>query len=93
MDYARTTRLKVLGHAREIDPDAAPDLAAELWEPRTDGRVERIVAIRVEAATWNCPQHIAPRYTVEEFAPAVARLRDRIAVLEKENADLRAAGT
>lgn len=90
MDYARRTRLKVLGHAREIDPADDGPLAAELAEPRTDGRVERIVTIRVEAATWNCPQHITPRYTVEEFAPAVARLRDRIAVVEKENADLRA---
>jgi hypothetical protein len=36
----------------------------------------------VAAFDWNCPQHITPRFTVEDIDSAVAPLQARIAELE-----------
>jgi hypothetical protein len=42
------------------------------------------------AFDWNCPQHITPRFTEAEISEAVQALRERLATLEAENAELRA---
>jgi uncharacterized protein len=69
MDYARQQRLKLLGHLRfEQAGAAAPGLVAAVALPGYKARVERIAVIEVEAFDWNCPQHITPRYTLEELA-------------------------
>ncbi|MEU3626941.1 pyridoxamine 5-phosphate oxidase [Amycolatopsis coloradensis] len=90
MDYARQTRLKMLGHASELPIGADPKLATLLDSHRTDGKVERHLVIRVEGCHWNCPQHITPRFTERELDSALAPIRDRITALEQENAELRA---
>ncbi|GAA2257332.1 pyridoxamine 5'-phosphate oxidase family protein [Streptomyces amakusaensis] len=90
MDYARQTRLKLLGHATESRPEENPELTARLTEPRTDGRVERLFTIEVEGLNWNCPQHITPRFSEEELQEALQPVRDRMAALEAENKELRA---
>ena len=62
-------RLKILGHMRVENTYAVAqeDLAAvEL--PGYVAQVERIVYIDVVAFDWNCPQHIAQRYTESEWA-------------------------
>ncbi len=92
MDYPNQTRLKILGRVEvhESDSEAAAPIAAL----RTDeaGAVpERAILIHVEGFDWNCPQHITPRYTVEEFEQALAPVRLRLAELEAENAALRKA--
>ncbi|MFB7472827.1 pyridoxamine 5'-phosphate oxidase family protein [Kitasatospora sp. NPDC056184] len=83
LDHARRARLKLLGRATAVPATDAPALAARLDSPRTDGTVEQIVTIRVEAFAWNCPNHITPR-------PSHRELTDRLARLERENAALRA---
>jgi hypothetical protein len=50
---------------------------------------EHILLIHVEAVDWNCPQHITPRYTLEELQPSLAVLRQQLEALEAENAALR----
>jgi hypothetical protein len=68
MDYPNRRRLKVLGHMRVENAYAVPeeDLAAvEL--PGYAAQVERVVYIDVAAFDWNCPQHIAQRYTASEW--------------------------
>jgi uncharacterized protein len=87
MDYARQVRLKVLGRAvvRAADEIAPTGL-------RTDGRVESVVTVTVEGFSWNCPQHITPRYTEQELAPLLERSRelaDHNRALTTENAELR----
>ena len=90
MDYARQTRLKILGHAQILEnTPEAKDLIDRLYLPETDARPERAVLIHVEAYDWNCPQHITPRYTQEELAAALDPMRRRLAQLEAENARLR----
>jgi hypothetical protein len=70
MDYPNRTRLKILGHAREIGHCDA-DLE-RLSVPGYRARVERGLLVKVAAFDWNCPQHITPRYTAEEIGAANA---------------------
>lgn len=90
MDYAHQARLKIFGRARFVDADAEPDLVRQLSVADYRARVERGVIVRVEAIDWNCPQHITPRYTVEEINSAVDPIRERLAELQRENEQLRA---
>ncbi len=89
MDYPAQRRLKLLGRARAVDPEAEPDLVARLRLPDYEARVERGIVIAVEGFDWNCPQHITPRYTRDEVAAATAPLRAKLAELEAEVARLR----
>ncbi len=92
MDYANRLRLKLLGRMRVYDlGDAPPELVFEVELPDYRARIERVIAIEVEAFDWNCPQHITPRFTEEEVRAAVQPLRERIAALEAELARARDA--
>jgi len=82
MDYPNQARLKVLGRVRAVDLTADPALAMALSLPGYKATPERGLVVDVEALDWNCPQHITPRYTVEQIEPAVEALKARIAELE-----------
>jgi predicted pyridoxine 5'-phosphate oxidase superfamily flavin-nucleotide-binding protein len=90
MDYPNQTRLKLLGRVEvhENDLEAATVIASLRPASRSEV-VERAILIHVEGFDWNCPQHITPRYTLEELEPSLAPLRERLASLEAENAELR----
>ena len=64
---------------------------SSLAVPGYPARVEREVRIDVVAYDWNCPQHITPRYTVEELASQLDPVLSRVAELEEENRRLRTA--
>lgn len=91
MDYARQARLKFFGRAEVKSLGEHPELAERLDRIRTDGRVERLVTIRVEGFNWNCPQHITPRFTQYELSAALPAVRAHIAEVESENAQLRSS--
>jgi predicted pyridoxine 5'-phosphate oxidase superfamily flavin-nucleotide-binding protein len=82
MDYAERRRLKILGRAelREVGSDGG--LLSRLVVSGYKAVVERAVVVRITGFDWNCPQHITPRFTLEELEPTVAPLRRRIAELE-----------
>ncbi len=86
MDYAGRRRIKIWGRARVVEDD--PTLVERLIDPGYKARPERAFVFEVEAWDVNCPQHITPRYTEAEIAPAIERLQQRIAALEAELADL-----
>lgn len=88
MDYARQRRLKVYGRI-EILPLSDEALAAELVPAADAGKVETLIRFHVAAFSWNCPQHITPRFTAAELEPALAPLQDELARLRRENAELR----
>jgi hypothetical protein len=90
MDYPHRARLKILARIEPRDLAADPALAAKLALPGYRARVERGLLLHLEAFDWNCSQHITPRFTETDIAEALAPLRDRLAVLEAENAALRA---
>jgi hypothetical protein len=51
---------------------------------------ERMIILNVEAYDWNCPQHITPRYTLEDIDQIVSIQRDQILKLESEIKTLKA---
>jgi hypothetical protein len=64
MDYPNQARLKVIGHARLVEDDAA--LEAKVAVPGYAARVQRMIVVEVVAFDWNCSQHITPRWTEDE---------------------------
>ncbi len=82
MDYANRRRLKIWGRTRIVHKDEDPELMSRLALPGYRALVERALVIDVEAADWNCPQHITPRFTESEIDAMVAPLHARIAELE-----------
>jgi predicted pyridoxine 5'-phosphate oxidase superfamily flavin-nucleotide-binding protein len=89
MDYPHRARLKIYAHVEALALDDDPDLTAFVAMPDYKAKLERIFRLRLETFDWNCPQHITPRFTEQEVAEAVRPLRDRLAQLETENAELR----
>jgi predicted pyridoxine 5'-phosphate oxidase superfamily flavin-nucleotide-binding protein len=84
MDYPAKTRLKIMGHARIEDARQHPELVAQLATSEERESIERLFFIDVVGFDWNCPQHITPRYTLEEIKKLVAPLQARIAELEAQ---------
>jgi len=89
VDYPRRARLKIYMHVEKLALDADPALTDLVFDAGYRAKAERIFRLRLEAFDWNCPQHMIPRYTEHEVEKAVAPLRERLAELESENAELR----
>jgi predicted pyridoxine 5'-phosphate oxidase superfamily flavin-nucleotide-binding protein len=89
MDYPNRRRLKIYGHATINTVEQTPELAAELTVDGYDATAERAVVVTVDAFDWNCPQHITPRYTLEEIRQQTDGLRHSLAAARAENAQLR----
>ena len=89
MDYPRRTRLKIYAHVEKLGLADEPSLTALVTDGGYKAKLERIFRLRLASFDWNCPQHITPRFTEKEIATAVLPLHERIAQLEKENAELR----
>lgn len=90
IDYPRRSRLKIYARAEEISSEADPALTGRVLDSGYKAKNERIIRLGLVAFDWNCQQHIHPRFTEDEIAAALTPLRERLAALEAENADLRA---
>jgi predicted pyridoxine 5'-phosphate oxidase superfamily flavin-nucleotide-binding protein len=90
MDYPNRRRLKIYAHVEARDLTTDLELAAKLTLPAYKAKVERALIIHLTAFDWNCPQHITPRFSEAELAPALAPMRGRLEGLEAENRGLRA---
>lgn len=90
MDYANRARLKVLAETEVKDAAEAPELIKKLRDENYPAKIERAVVLRVQAFDWNCPQHITPRYTLEEIKLMIQPLNEHIEKLEKEIEKLKA---
>jgi predicted pyridoxine 5'-phosphate oxidase superfamily flavin-nucleotide-binding protein len=66
MDYPNRTRIKIWGTAEVIEDDQ--ELINKLSDSAYKGKAERAFIIHVETWDKNCPQHITPKYTLEEMA-------------------------
>lgn len=89
LDYLHQRRLKIYGRARIVTTEQDPTLVGTFADPVYEAVVERAVLVDVEAFDWNCPQHITPRFTVEELETHLAPLRDELTALRAENTRLR----
>jgi predicted pyridoxine 5'-phosphate oxidase superfamily flavin-nucleotide-binding protein len=90
MDYAGQRRLKILARSEVYDAAEAPELVEKLRDNGYQAKIERAIVFRVEAFDWNCPQHITPRYTIDEVKAMVQPMNDYIERLEREIKELRA---
>lgn len=75
MDYPSRTRLKIWAEAEIIKPNDN-ELFNDLVSDDYEAVVEHLFVLNVKAFDWNCPQHIIPRYTEEEFR-AILNITDR----------------
>ena len=90
MDYARSRRIKLWGHARIVEDD--PALLDRLRDPDYPGKVERAILFQIEAWDINCPQHIHKRFSQRQVVPVIEQLQARIAELESKLKAMGAAG-
>ncbi|MEO6656322.1 MAG: pyridoxamine 5'-phosphate oxidase family protein [Pyrinomonadaceae bacterium] len=84
MDYPNQARLKIFTEIEAIDAADNPALIEKLTMPHYKAKIERAMILHVTAYDWNCPQHITPRFTLEEIETATKPLRARITELESE---------
>lgn len=84
MDYAHQARLKIFVTIEVVEAKENPELTAKLTMPNYQAKIERAMILHLEAFDWNCPQHITPRYTIEEIRKIVAPLNEHIEKLERE---------
>jgi hypothetical protein len=89
VDYPRQARLKILGRVEILEGEKAEGWLDKVRVPGEKTPIERVFVIHVEAYDWNCPQHITPRYSVEELRDGMKDVEKRIQTLEQENESLR----
>jgi predicted pyridoxine 5'-phosphate oxidase superfamily flavin-nucleotide-binding protein len=89
LHFATQQRLKLWGRARVVEGDLA--LMERLVDPAYRAKPERAIVFTIDAWDVNCRQHIVPRFSEAEIAPAVDKLARRIRELEEELARLKAS--
>lgn len=90
MDYANRLRLKLYARIEVINAKDRPELMERLLVQGYDAKIERAMLLHVEAFDWNCPQHITPRFTMEEIQTMNAPIYEHVAKLEAELMRLKA---
>jgi len=65
MDYPNRRRIKVWGRAEYVEGES--EVLQRVADQDYDALPERAIVFHIEAWDSNCPQHITPRYTVEEL--------------------------
>jgi predicted pyridoxine 5'-phosphate oxidase superfamily flavin-nucleotide-binding protein len=90
LDQAARARLKIYAEAEILEIDENPDLYDLLNLNGYKFRAERIIRLNVKAYDWNCPQHITPRYNLEEIEEEFSAQNEMIQQLRLENQELKA---
>jgi hypothetical protein len=68
MDYPNRQRIKIWGRAKYVEGDS--EVLHAVADPDYGAKLERAIVFDIEAWDSNCPQHIRPRWTVEELGRA-----------------------
>lgn len=89
ISYPHRARLKIYAKAQIVKLAEDRELFARIDPPDYKHRAERIFKLVVQAYDWNCPQHITPRYTIEEIERAFIPQQQELADLQAENSKLR----
>ena len=91
VDYPNRRRLKIWGTASLLAFEDEPNLIAKLHDPEYAAAPERAVVIKIDAMSWNCPQHLPERYTMDELKEQLNPVFQEIAALRAENSQLKLA--
>tara|TARA_R110002049_G_scaffold234578_5_gene407799 strand:- start:489 stop:1100 length:612 start_codon:yes stop_codon:yes gene_type:complete len=89
IDYPTKSRLKIFAKAEVVELKDNPELYEFLNLEDYKFRPERMIVFNIEAYDWNCPQHIKPRYTVDEINDAFLPQQDYMEKLEAEIRELK----
>ncbi|MEZ4337119.1 MAG: pyridoxamine 5'-phosphate oxidase family protein [Sandaracinaceae bacterium] len=73
MDYPRRRRLKLWCDATILEGPPWPEAAQPFLAASEGKRIERVFVLSLRQWELNCPQHITPRYTAEEWRVFEAR--------------------
>ncbi|EDM37975.1 pyridoxamine 5'-phosphate oxidase-related, FMN-binding protein [Pedobacter sp. BAL39] len=84
VDYPQRARLKLFADIRIVEISDDPELFHQLDPAAYKHKAERIFLFSVKGFSWNCPQHITPRYTVSEIEAAFAERNGYVQSLEEE---------
>jgi predicted pyridoxine 5'-phosphate oxidase superfamily flavin-nucleotide-binding protein len=84
VDYPARARLKVYAKANILELKDDPELYKLLDLDEYKFRPERMMVFDIEAYDWNCPQHITPRYTLEDIDEFLSVQQDHIKQLKEE---------
>jgi predicted pyridoxine 5'-phosphate oxidase superfamily flavin-nucleotide-binding protein len=84
VDYPSRTRLKILATAEIVELKDNQALYNTLDLQEYKFKPERMMVFNIEAYDWNCPQHITPRYTIEEIEKAFSGQRKLVEELQAE---------
>lgn len=90
VDYPKKARLKIYAKAEIVELKDNPELFTLLNLDNYKFRPERMMVLNVEAYDWNCPQHLTPRYTVEEIEEALQPQLTHVKNLQEEIKTLKA---
>jgi predicted pyridoxine 5'-phosphate oxidase superfamily flavin-nucleotide-binding protein len=89
VSYPQRARLKVYAKIRIVELADDPALFEQIAPADYPHRPERMMVLDVQAFDWNCPQHITPRYTVEDVEAAFASQKEYVSKLEAEILELK----
>ena len=89
IDYPSKTTLKIFAKSEIVELKDNPELYGLLDLDDYKFRPDRMIVFHIEAYDWNCPQHITPRYTIEEINNALLPQQKHMASLEQEVKELK----
>lgn len=89
VDYPSRTRLKILTNAEIVELIENQALLDSLNLDVYQFKPERMMVFHVELYDWNCPQHITPRYMLEDIEVTFARQRVYVKEIENELIELK----
>lgn len=83
MDYSTRIRLKIWAETEILDPEENPDLLEIVSDPSYKAKVDRIIVFNIKGFDWNCPQHITPKFTIDQMKELVKQNPDLLEELNK----------
>ena len=90
LSYPLKARLKIYAKAEVVEIDKNPGLYDLLKPDAYKYKPEWMLIFKISAYDWNCPQHIVPKYTLEEIEELLKPQKAYIEGLEQEIKKLKA---
>lgn len=84
MSYPLRARLKIYAEAEIVELQEDSSLYDFLRPKDYQFKPEKMMIFKIKAYDWNCPQHINPKYTLEEVRELLEPQRQYINKLEEE---------
>jgi len=89
LSYPLRARMKIYAEAELIEVDEDHGLYEFLSPDDYKFKPERMMVFHIKAYDWNCPQHITPKYSIEEVEELIEPQKKYIASLEQQVALLK----